>query len=346
VGAGFAPRPDPTAATALRAILSEYRVNSASELAKAAEDYVNLTQAYTDASAEEARSDGAYTAAAESAEKLTIELVSDGKVIFPSITDINDLKTAISKAENLLNDLHRAEADAQSADRLWRTLYGDFGKEVDITTEPKPDGEYSDTKRLRDRTAAALTDRRSEYSAALGALRAMGDPAVIQGKIDANRAEIVTLRRKYDALTMAIDTLRDADSELRTRFSPMITSIAVNYMARMTGGRYQRLTFDRDFGAMAKTADDTVNRTSLALSRGTADQLYLSLRLAMCELLLGGDEPCPIILDDALANFDDRRMELALDLLSDIAKKRQVILFSCHSREAEYLSNSANIIYV
>ena len=136
---------------------------------------------------------------------------------------------------------------------------------------------------------------------------------------------------------MAIATLRDADSELRTRFSPMITSIAAKYMAQMTGGRYSRLTFDRDFSAMAKTADDTVSRTSLALSRGTADQLYLSLRLAMCELLLGGDEPCPIILDDALANFDDRRMELALDLLSDIAKKRQVILFSCHSREAEYL---------
>ncbi len=76
---------------------------------------------------------------------------------------------------------------------------------------------------------------------------------------------------------------------------------------------------------------------SAFLSRGTADQLYLALRLALCDMLLGGEDPCPIVLDDALINFDDARMGHALDYLAEIAQHRQILLFSCHSREKRYI---------
>lgn len=76
---------------------------------------------------------------------------------------------------------------------------------------------------------------------------------------------------------------------------------------------------------------------SAFLSRGTADQLYLALRLALCDMLLGGEDPCPIVLDDALINFDDARMGYALDYLAEIAQHRQILLFSCHSREKRYI---------
>lgn len=55
-------------------------------------------------------------------------------------------------------------------------------------------------------------------------------------------------------------------------------------------------------GGSAATADDLSPRSALSLSRGTADQLYLSLRLAVCRLCL--PEKPPIVLDDALAAFD------------------------------------------
>ena len=75
------------------------------------------------------------------------------------------------------------------------------------------------------------------------------------------------------------------------------------------------------------------------LSRGTVDQLYLALRLALCDMLLSGDEPCPIVLDDALINFDDTRMGYALDVLREIAQRRQILLFTCHSREKRYIED-------
>ena len=62
--------------------------------------------------------------------------------------------------------------------------------------------------------------------------------------------------------------------------------------------------------------------------------MYLSLRLAVWEVLA---PECPIILDDALIRFDQTRMERAVDLLCDLAKNRQILLFSCQDREKEYM---------
>ena len=40
-------------------------------------------------------------------------------------------------------------------------------------------------------------------------------------------------------------------------------------------------------------------------------------------------ETCPLIIDDALVNLDETRLEQAMALLREIAKERQIILFSC-----------------
>lgn len=73
--------------------------------------------------------------------------------------------------------------------------------------------------------------------------------------------------------------------------------------------------------------------SALALSTGTAEQLYLAVRLAVCQLTA---PDAPILLDDALAAFDDGRMALALALLKELGEERQILLFSCHRREAEW----------
>ena len=57
------------------------------------------------------------------------------------------------------------------------------------------------------------------------------------------------------------------------------------------------------------------------------------MRLAICLLALSEEESCPIILDDALLGFDDKRAKAALELLRELSKDRQIILFTCQSRE-------------
>ena len=100
-------------------------------------------------------------------------------------------------------------------------------------------------------------------------------------------------------------------------------------MAKVTGGRYTDVLINRDFSAKTRTADDAVARDSEYLSAGTLDLMYLAVRLAVCELALPEGEPCPLIIDDALVNLDETRQAQAMELLSEIAKDRQVILFTC-----------------
>ena len=88
----------------------------------------------------------------------------------------------------------------------------------------------------------------------------------------------------------------------------------------------------------------TSPRESLMLSQGTVDELYFALRLALFETIVPSDDTPPLIIDDAFVNFDDVRLSRALDLLLQKAEKMQIIIFSCHRREAEYLKEKANII--
>ena len=88
---------------------------------------------------------------------------------------------------------------------------------------------------------------------------------------------------------------------------------------------------------------DSVYREAALLSAGAADQLYLATRLAICELVLPEDKAVPIVLDDALANFDDTRCAAALRWLKEAAKKRQILLFTCHSREGDFFSGDSEV---
>ena len=128
------------------------------------------------------------------------------------------------------------------------------------------------------------------------------------------------LLEQYEALEMAIATLRDANDEMQQRFAPELGRRAGEIMARLTGGKYASLSFSRELDASAKREGDTVAHEKAFLSEGTADQLYLALRLAICELALPEGCSCPIILDDALVNFDDERMAYALELLEEMAE--------------------------
>ena len=165
-----------------------------------------------------------------------------------------------------------------------------------------------------------------------GRLVTMGDPLVLRGDIQRLKEEKEELTQEYDAINLALEALREADNEMQLRFSPHLGEKAAEYMSKMTGGRYEEILLNKDFSAKAKTRDDAVARESGYLSAGTADLLYLAVRLAICDLALPMGENCPLIIDDALVNLDNERYNQATRLLLDIAKERQVILFTCRNQ--------------
>jgi uncharacterized protein YhaN len=139
-----------------------------------------------------------------------------------------------------------------------------------------------------------------------------------------SQREIDQMRRAGE---LAAEVLHAADDRVRSRFSPRITAEAGKLLSRLTRGKYPSVQLSPEMQLSVR--DGVLQRPAAAMSCGTVDQMYLALRLAMCHLLL--PKSAPLILDDALVNFDDDRCAAALELLKEEAENRQVILFSCRS---------------
>ena len=206
----------------------------------------------------------------------------------------------------------------------------------DVPAPQAPDeltfsGEETD-RRLSD----ALYEQRQlhmKLGQCIGQMDRLGDKDAIASQLAAVNARIERLEDTYAALSIAQQTLTAATAELQRRFAPRISQRAQALFAQLTGGRYDRLTLSEDLSLNAGAQDEDTLRSSLWRSDGTVDQLYLALRLAVAGELT---PDAPLILDDALVRFDDRRLAAAMDILRKEAENKQVILFTCQGREKQY----------
>ncbi len=231
-----------------------------------------------------------------------------------------------------------AQEAAAQADRHYETLRA---MARPLPPEPGPD---TRTETAQETTAllTALQEQERKLREAdgrlLGSMEALGEQTGLQAQIAQLDERIEALNRYSDAVDLAQETLSRAMDELQRRFAPRISRRGQQLLARLTLGRYDRLTLDSDLTLRSGGSGETTLREPLWRSEGTADQLYLALRLAVAQELT---PDAPLILDDALVRFDRERMEAALELLREIAQDRQVILFTCQDREAAYLNQTS-----
>lgn len=183
--------------------------------------------------------------------------------------------------------------------------------------------------------------RTADYTA--GRIRAIGDRADFENSLVQKRSRLNELEAEYKAIVLAMDSLEHANTILQNRFSPALGARAAELFMELTDGKYQRVLLDRSFKAFAEESGLSVSRDAALLSQGAADQLYLAVRLAICDLVLPAEKSIPLVLDDALINFDDTRCAAALDLLLKEAEKRQILLFTCQHRESAYLAGKAGV---
>lgn len=158
----------------------------------------------------------------------------------------------------------------------------------------------------------------------------IGQEAPLRGQLATLTDRVARLERTYDALELAQNTLSAARAELQRRFAPRISARAQDLFGRLTNHRYDRLTLGEDLSLNAGAEGEDTLRQAQWRSDGTVDQLYLALRLAVAGELT---PEAPLVLDDALVRFDDARLKSAMTILREEAEAKQVILFTCQSRE-------------
>ena len=238
-----------------------------------------------------------------------------------------EYQTALAKAE-------QARAAEAAARRRMEDLAAQGGQLADTLELLYPPAQSKAATAAQLSTVERELERcRDELARSEGMLAHLNGGEDAQARRAELGAQLTRRLEEYDALTAALDALSAANTALRERFSPALNRKAGEIFAALTGGRWPRLSLARDFTAQAVRNGEALPRTWLALSAGTAEQLYLSVRLAVCALTV---PDAPLVLDDALAAFDDERCALALDYLQGAARDRQILLFSCHSREADW----------
>lgn len=276
-------------------------------------------------------------------DELTAQLLALVHPFEPNVTTVDGVSAAISRALQQGEACRMAENDLKAAQKLLSALpapQSSAPQLASVVLTPPEEDPAQLASQLQE--AEEALSRAESLSAQLyGELRAMGDPSRWEGETAALTQELERRQGEYDSLSIALDALKEADSQLQERFSPAINQRAGEYLARLTGGKYDKATLTRQFQAAAREAGETALRQDLTLSGGAAQQLYLAARLAMCDLALPQAEPCPILLDDVLDAFDDERAKLALDCLLETAQHRQVLLFTCHNREKKMLKDAA-----
>lgn len=141
------------------------------------------------------------------------------------------------------------------------------------------------------------------------------------------RAESVEL----EAINLALTTMKELATDIHDSFGQQLNRAVSEIIQEVTNDKYQDLKIDEKLNIKIGWKGTYVALDKL--SAGTIDQVYLALRLAMADLLIGRNQ-VPLILDDSFALYDEARVKAAL---SSLAKRKQIILFTCHKREEALL---------
>ena len=145
------------------------------------------------------------------------------------------------------------------------------------------------------------------------------------------------IHEEIAAIDLALDTMTELSSSIRNSFGLYLNKTASQLIDKITGGIYNSMSVDENLNVFMNTKTKLVPVEQV--SSGTMDQIYLALRLAAAKLIqVDGDvDQMPLIFDDSFVLYDDERLKTALKWLTK-AYDGQVIVFTCHKREAQMLT--------
>ena len=278
----------------------------------------------------------------ESCRRRLAALTAQVRRFEPGVQDLGGAQVALAAARRRQAELAAARQQAREAalyrDALQKPEQSAAGASLTVPALSK-----EDTAAALSDTLAQLATERSRFDTLTGRIRSLDRSSDLQDQLAQKQEQLSALREEYDAIALAMEALEQANTTLQNRFSPALGARAAEIFSAITAGRYDRVLLSRDFSLSAEPAGDPVGRSIRLLSQGAADQLYLAVRLAICDMVLPEEKCVPLILDDALVSFDDDRLHAALDYLLAESEKRQILLFSCQKREMDYLSGRENV---
>ncbi len=188
-------------------------------------------------------------------------------------------------------------------------------------------------------TLAAAQDRRRTVAARVDAAAKDRCTESLQAEladVEERLGEQLDRRRVLERARMLLEETRAA---VARDHQPPVLREASRWLARLTEGRYASITTAIDEARLEVHDADGAIWNPERLSRGTREQVFLALRLALIRDLGRHDVSLPIVMDDALVNFDDVRARSAarvlVEFVAEQAADRQMLVLTCHEHVAK-----------
>jgi uncharacterized protein YhaN len=158
----------------------------------------------------------------------------------------------------------------------------------------------------------------------------------LQAERESLNAQLTAKVHEYQVVVTAEGLISSTLQTFVRERQPKALARASESFAQITGGRFSRVEQDEVAGKESIVVVQCDARlTPDRLSRGTAEQLYLAIRLALVAEFAERSEPLPLIMDDCLVNFDSRRAQQMARLLASSSRDGQCLLFTCHPETKE-----------
>ncbi len=179
--------------------------------------------------------------------------------------------------------------------------------------------------------------RRAELKQALDTLSTSDDISRLRSREAVLLADLAENTREWSRHALAEYLIHQAREIFERKHQPSIIKEAGEIFSRMTGGRYR--------GVVSPLGENTIEAVDRNggrippehLSRGTAEQLYLSVRFSYIRHQAHNSDPLPVIMDDILVNFDPERARSAAGAIKNLSETHQVMVFTCHPETVDLL---------
>ncbi len=243
-----------------------------------------------------------------------LEMLLDGRPIEGLEADSHD---ACSKADTLV--ALAAPADVATVAEWMRGSDG----------QSRHEGVRAEERQARE-TLATLSERLRLRAASL-----RDGPAAREERAAAD-AELRRLRELAEVVRLTRQFMESAVDRAHRTIAPVLQSALSDRLAAVTHGRYVEALVDPETLAVQVRGDGRSWRPASALSHGTAEQVYLLLRVALAEHLVRAGESTPFVFDDATVQSDNVRTVAIMETLLALTPAHQVIVFSQATEVAEW----------
>lgn len=166
-------------------------------------------------------------------------------------------------------------------------------------------------------------------------------------ELETKKQRLTDSYKQWLAGKIALEILNEAKAKYQVEKQPEVIKKSSNYFSKISNEKYTQINASlEEKNVMVFDANKRAKQIE-QLSRGTKEQLLISLRLGFIEEYEKTAEPLPLIVDEVLVNFDPLRAKRTANILHEFAENRQILIFTCHTITKEYFKGlPVNIIEI